>query len=127
MLTPPKKAKEKSIKDLTKSSKKIDGLFTIYQDTITGSLQMVVTEEQLGKEYIHFAQIADGVMDAGRINRGPMVVLKYLKLESILIKLSSYTQNTSFYFDPDNPISKSKSANISEGNMASLKVEAHDK
>jgi hypothetical protein len=31
----PKKDKEKTIADLTKSSKKIEGLFTIYQDTIT--------------------------------------------------------------------------------------------
>ena len=61
VITPPKKEKEKSIKDLTKSSKKIDGLFTIYQDTITGSIQMVLTEAHTG-------------------------VLKCLKLKNILIK-----------------------------------------
>jgi hypothetical protein len=127
VVTPSKKDKEKSIKELTKSSKKIDGLFTIYQDTITGSLQMIVNEEQLGKEFIHFAQIADGVMDAGRINRGTYEDSKVFKIKKYFNKIEFVTQNTSFYFNPDNAISKSKGANISEGNMASLKVEAYDK
>ena len=123
----PKKAKKKSIKDLTKSSKKIEGLFTIYQDTITGSTQMVISKNQLEKEYIHFAQIADGVMDAGRINRGSYRGSKVFKVEKFFDKIEFITQNTSFYFDPDNAISKSKDANISKGIMASLKIEAHDK
>ena len=33
-----KEEKTKSISDLTKSSNKIEGLFTIFQDTINGSL-----------------------------------------------------------------------------------------
>ena len=33
----------------TKSSKKSDGLFTVYQDTATGSLQLYVKKSQLGK------------------------------------------------------------------------------
>lgn len=36
---PPKKDKKKTIADLVKSSKEMDGLFKIYQDTVTGSLQ----------------------------------------------------------------------------------------
>jgi len=59
----PKKSKKKKIKDLVKSSKEIDGLFKIYQDTITGSLQMIVKEDQINKEFIHFNQVADGVLD----------------------------------------------------------------
>ena len=35
-----KKDKSKSISDLTKSSKKIDGLFPIFQDTINGKLKI---------------------------------------------------------------------------------------
>ncbi len=121
----PKKDKKKTIKDLTKSSKKIEGLFTIYQDTITGSIQMVITEDQLNKEYIHFAQIADGVMDAGRINRGSYQGSKVFTVEKYFDKIEFITQNTSFYFDPNNPISKSKDANISKGIMKSLKIDAH--
>ena len=61
----PKKEKEKKISDLIKSSKEINGLFKIYQDTITGSLQMIISKDQINKEFIHFNQIANGVVDAG--------------------------------------------------------------
>ena len=123
---PPEKSKEKTIKDLIKSSKEINGLFKIYQDTITGTVQMVISEDQLNKEYIHFSQIADGVMDAGRINRGSYRGSKVFTVEKYFDKIEFITQNTSFYFDPENPISKSKEANISKGIIASLKIEAHD-
>ena len=122
----PKKDKKKTIDDLTKSSKKIEGLFTVYQDTITGAMQMIISEEQLNKEYIHFAQIADGVMDAGRANRGSYRGSNVFKVEKFFDKIEFVTQNTSFYFDPENPISKSKDANISKGVLQSLKIEAHD-
>lgn len=121
-----KKKKEKTIKELVKSSKEIDGLFKIYQDTITGSLQMLITEDQIGKEFIYFNQIADGVLDAFRI-RGAYGGSKVFKIKKYFDKIEFVTQNTSFYFDPDNAISKAKEANMSEGNMASLKIEAHDK
>ncbi|MCF7560663.1 zinc-dependent metalloprotease [Sabulilitoribacter multivorans] len=126
-VAPEKKSKEKTIKDLTKSSKKIEGLFTMYQDTITGSLQLLISEDQIGKEYIHFSQVADGVLDAGRINRGSYRGSKVFKIKKYFDKIEFVTQNTSFYFDPESPLAKSKDANISLGNMASLKIEAHDK
>ena len=122
----PKKETEKKISDLIKSSKEIDGLFKIYQDTITGSLQMVISEDQINKEFIHFNQIANGVVDAGSF-RGAYGGSKVFKINKYFNKIEFITQNTSFYFDPSNAISRSKDANMSEGNMASLKIEASDK
>ena len=122
----PKKDKEKKISDLIKSSKEIDGLFKMYQDTVNGSLQMVITEDQIGKEYIYFNQVGNGVLDARRF-RGAYGGSKVFKIKKYFDKIEFVTQNTSFYFDPDNAISKSSDANLSEGNMASVKVEAYDK
>ncbi|NRD21473.1 zinc-dependent metalloprotease [Winogradskyella eckloniae] len=122
---PKPKSKKKSIKDLTKSSEKIDGLFTMYRDTITGALQMVISEEHLNKDYIHFNQISNGVVDAGRF-RGAYGGSKIFRVKKFYNKIEFVTQNTSFYFDPENAISKSKDANTSEGIMATVKVEAHD-
>ena len=48
-----KPKKPAGITDKVKSSKKIDGLFTMYQDTTTGSLQLYVKKNQLGKEFIY--------------------------------------------------------------------------
>ena len=123
----PKKSKEKKIKDLIKSSKEIDGLFKIYQDTITGSLQMVISDNQIGKEYIYFTQIADAPGDMGFAGRGIYRGSKVFKIQKYFNKLEFVTQNTSFYYDKDKAISKASDANVSNGNMASLKIEAHDK
>ncbi|MEH1006584.1 zinc-dependent metalloprotease [Winogradskyella sp. ECml5-4] len=120
------KSKEKSIKDLTKSSKKIEGLFTMYRDTITGALQMVISDEHLDKDYIHFNQVSNGVVDAGRF-RGAYGGSKVFKVKKFYDKIEFVSQNTSFYFDPENAISKSKDANTSEGIMATVKIEAYDK
>ena len=122
----PKKAKEKKIKDLIKSSKEIDGLFKIYQDTITGSIQMLIKEDQIGKEFIHFNQVANGVLEAGSF-RGAYGGSKTFQINKYFNKLEFVTQNNSFYFDPNNAISKAKQANMSAGNMASMKIEAYDK
>ncbi|MDO5971479.1 zinc-dependent metalloprotease [Flavivirga aquimarina] len=123
----PANKKKKTIAELVKSSKKIEGLFSIYQDTITGAIQMVISDDQLNKEYIYFSQIANGVMDAGRIIRGSYRGSKVFKIEKYFNKIEFITQNTSFYFDPKSALSKSKDANISNGNMASIKIESHDK
>ncbi|GGD28862.1 hypothetical protein GCM10011368_33530 [Hyunsoonleella pacifica] len=119
-------SKKKTIASLTKSSKKLEGLFTLYQDTITGALQMLISEEDLGKEYIHFAQIADGVLEAGRF-RGAYNPTQIIKIDKHFNKIEFIKQNTSFYFDPSSPLSKAKDANISNANIASLKIEAYDK
>jgi hypothetical protein len=122
----PKKPEGKSISELVKKSNKIEGLFTIYQDTTSGSLQILISEDHLGKEFIHFHQIADGVLDAGAF-RGSYRGSRIFKVEKYFDKIEFTLQNTSFYFDPENPISKAKNANTSEGIIASLKIEAHDK
>lgn len=126
-VTPPKKkSKEKSIADLTKKSKKIEGLFTIYQDTTNGSIQMLVSEDQLNKEFIYFSQIADGVSDAFSF-RGAYRGSRVFTIKKYYNKIEFISKNNSYYFNPDSPLSRSAEANISEGNMASLKIEATDK
>ena len=47
----PKKASP--LADKTRSSKKADGLFTVYQDTANGTMQLYVKKSQLGKEFIY--------------------------------------------------------------------------
>ena len=125
-VAPPKKSDEKKIEDLVKKSEKIEGLFTIFRDTIKGTTQMLISEDQLNNEYIHFTQVANGALDAGSF-RGAYRGSKIFKIKKFYNKIEFVTQNTSFYFDPNNAISKSKDANISEGIMASVAIEAHDK
>ena len=123
-----KKAKDaiKKISEVTKRSKKIEGLFDLYQDTINGSMKMVIREDQVGKEYIYFSQIADGVLDAGSY-RGSYRGSKVFKIEKYFNRIEFIVQNTSSYFNPKSALSKSSSANMSEGVLASLKIEGINK
>ncbi len=122
--TPPKK-KGKSIKDLTKSSKKIEGLFTIYQDTVTGSLKLLVKKDQLNKDFIYFSQIADGIAPIGSF-RGNYMGSSVFNIKKYFNRIEFIAPNTSFYFDENNAISKSSEANISDAVVASGKVLAED-
>lgn len=124
---PAKKKKDKTVKELIKSSKEIDGLFKIYQDTITGSTQMLIREDQINNEYIYFTQIADAPADMGFAGRGIYRGSKVFKIQKHFNKIEFITQNTSFYYDKNKAISKASNANLSHGNMASLKIEAYDK
>ena len=57
-----KKAKpaKVTIAEKIKTSKKVDGMFTIYQDTITGSIQLFIKKDQLGKEFIYQSYSMNG-------------------------------------------------------------------
>ena len=117
-----KKGDKKSIIDIAKESLLYDGLFAIYQDSVTGDIKMVIKEDQIGKEYIYFSQIADGVVEVGAF-RGSYRDAKVFKIEKYFDKIELIYQNTSSYFDPENAVSKSADANMSSGVLASLKIE----
>ena len=123
---PDEKKKTKTIADLTKSSKKIEGLFTIYRDTITGSVKLLIKKEQLNTDFIYFSQIADGVVEAGQF-RGAYQGSAVFHIKKYYNKLEFITPNTAFYFDKNNALSKASEANISDAVLASGKVLATDK
>ncbi len=86
---------------------------------------MLISKEQLNKEYIYFNQIADGVTDAYSF-RGAYGGARIFKIAKFYNRLEFIYQNNSFYFDEENALSKSSKANISEAPLASLKIEATD-
>jgi hypothetical protein len=122
---PKSKKKDKTIKELTKSSKKVDGLFTIYQDTVTGKLQMLIKKEQLNTDYIYFSQIANGVVKAGSF-RGAYRGSSVFNIKKYFNKIEFIVPNINYYFDENNALSKSAKANISDANVASVKILAKD-
>lgn len=118
-----KKAKTeiKSIAQVTKKSKKSDGLFPIYQDSTTGEIYLEVDENQLNKEYIYFSYIENGIVDA-RLNRGAYRGSKIFKFVKNFNKIEVQLPNTSYYFDSTNEISKSSQANINTPIAVSEKI-----
>ena len=123
---PDETKKVKSISDLTKSSIKIDGLFTIYQDSISGEVKLAIKGTQLNTDFIYFSQIADGVTEAGSF-RGAYNNSLIFNIKKYFNKIEIVSPNTNFYFDPKSPLSKSEGANTSDALLSTSKILAFDK
>lgn len=121
-----KEKKEKTIAELTKGSEKLEGLFTLYQDSISGAIKMSIHKDQLNKDYIYFAQIADGIVEAGAF-RGLYRGASIFRIKKYFNKIEIQAPNTNFYFDPQNELSKSQGANTSEAVISTSKILTYDK
>ncbi len=115
----------KTIAELTKGSTKYAGLFTIYQDTATGALQMEVRKDQVGKEFIYFSVTDEGALPAGSF-RGAFGPNTVFAIRKTFNKIEFVTQNTAFYFNPSSALSRAADANISPGVLASIEIAATD-
>jgi hypothetical protein len=118
--------KAKSIADLTKSSKSIPGLFTLYQDTVTGAVRMAISESQLNQEFILFSHVANGVVEAGSF-KGAYRGSTIFTIRKYFDKIEFVEENTGMWFDPASALSKAADANVSKSIMLSEKIEATDK
>jgi hypothetical protein len=121
----PKPAAKTSIADKIKSCKKQDGLFTLYQDTVNGSLYMLVKKEQVNGSYIYFSYTENGVVAAGHF-RGSFRDNMVFSIRRYFDRVEFVEQNTGFYFDTANAISKAASANISHATLVSQKIVAEE-
>lgn len=113
----------KSIKEVTDKCKKNEGLFNIYQDTITGKTYLEITEDKIGKEFIYFAYIMDGIINAGYA-RGGYENNSIFKIERYFDRIDFKLQNTDYYFDKNNALSKAENANINQPLFYSEKIVA---
>jgi hypothetical protein len=117
--------KEKTIAELIDGHAEFTGLFTFYRDPESGKTALLLSQDQLQKEYIYFVHVADGVVDAGSFRGayGPRFVFT---LERRFDKVAIVRENTAFYFDPDNAISRASEANITRAVLAVQPILAED-
>ncbi len=104
-----------------KSSTSYEGLFTVYQDTVTGKTHLAIRPEQLDKEFIYFTYTENGVVVAGQF-RGRFRDNKVFTIRRRFERIELVTLNDNFYFDPDNALARAETANISQAVMASQKI-----
>jgi len=121
----PKKEEDK-FGDLVKKCKKSEGLFTLYRDTVSGKTYLAVREDQMNVEYIYFNHIENAPPGTGYF-KGSFGDSKVIRFQKNFEKLDIVQENTSFYFDPNNAISKSADANVNKAILASEKIEATSK
>ena len=123
--TSKKDTPKKTIADLTKSSRKYPGLFTVYEDTTTGALQLQIRESQIGKEYIYFTHTVNAPVSAGTY-RGNYRGSSVLSIQKHFDKIEIISENTAYYFDPKNALSRAAEANISPSILISEKIAARN-
>lgn len=109
--TSAKTSKGNTLVKKVKGCKKYDGLFTIYRDSTDGTTYIEVQKDQLNKEFIYFSYIENGIV-TNRLNKGRYNSSKMFTITKEYNKLLIQLPNTSYYFDPENAISKSAESNI---------------
>jgi len=116
---------EKTIAELIEGDAEFAGLFTFYRDRETGETTLLLRQDQLQREYIYFVHVADGVVDAGSFRGayGPRFVFT---IERRFDKVAIVRENTAFYFDPENAISRASEANITRAVLAVQPILAED-
>ena len=93
-------------KDAVKEKKKLDGLFTLYQDTASGSLQLYIKKDQLGKEFI-YQSFSMGGPGSLFLNQNMLRETWVFMIKKNFNRLDFIRCNTNFYYDPSNAISRS--------------------
>lgn len=114
-----------TITEKTKGMISMPGLFNLYQDTNSGEVYFQINSSQLNKEYIHFTYTENGVVEVGH-NRGSYRGSRVITFKRRYNQIDVIQNNTNYYFDPKNEVSKSADANISNSILASEKIAAMD-
>ncbi len=123
--TKPAAPKKPTVADKTKGNKKIDGLFTVYQDTVTGSLQMYIRKDQLENEFIYQSFSISGPTTLF-LNQSMHRSTAVYKIKRAFDKLEFSEVNTNFYYDQNNPVSKSANVDKPEAVFFNDKFSVED-
>ena len=117
--------KKPSVADKTKGNTKNAGLFTLYQDTATGSVQLYIRKDQLGKEFIYQSFSISGPTTLF-LNQSMHRTNLVFKIKKAFDKLEFAIVNTGLYYDKNNPISKTAEVDKPEAIFFSDKYTIED-
>jgi len=109
------------IEEKTKSCIILDGLFKIYQNKKDGKSFIEIDTSHIGNEFIYFSYFENGVMDAGVV-KGRYRGSRIIKIDKFYDKIDFSIENTKYYFDKKNPLSKSSKSNINAPIIISEKI-----
>lgn len=123
--TPPPAPPKPTIAEKIKSSRKKDGLFAVYQDTATGSAQLYIKKDQLGKDFI-YQSFSMGGPTTLYLNQNMIRATFIFQISKSFDKLSFASQNTGFYYDPANAVSKAANVDAAPANFFTEKIVAED-
>jgi len=120
--------KEETIAEFNKNSDLMEGLLNFYRDRKTGEVRLLLTEENLNKEYLYFSYVENGIADAGWLTRGSYQIstAKVFEIRRFFDKIEFVEKNTNFYFDSGKAIARAADANITDSVFFQEKIEKED-
>ena len=124
---PETEEKEIYIQEITEEYEKSDGFLTIFRDNETNKVFLEINHDQLGKEFIYFAHVLNGLTTTGKFTGG-YVDNGIFKIEKDYETLRFVRVLTNYSFDEDSPLINSKGSNISDStfHVASIKAKNED-
>jgi hypothetical protein len=105
-----------SFADIVAKSDHYEGYFDVYRDMESGELYLGIDPAQIDEEFIYAVFTSNGAVEAGHFTGA--------FLENAVVSVRK--ENTSFYFDADNPLSRASDANISPAVLAVHEIVAED-
>jgi hypothetical protein len=119
------KTKVPTVKEKTTAARRIPGLFVLYQDTVSGSLQLYIGKKQLQKDFIYQSFSMGGPPELF-LNQNMIRETWLFTIQKNFDKISFVRKNTNFYYDPTNAISKAGNVDVSDAQFYSEKIVAED-
>ena len=114
-----------SYDSVIEKSEHFEGFFDVYQDKESGETYLAIKPEQIDQEFIYTSVVVDGVVEGGAF-RGYFADNKIISLRRHFKRIEFVNDNASFYFDPDNALSRAADANISDAILAVQEIVAED-
>jgi hypothetical protein len=111
--------------DKTKGSRRNDGLFSLFQDTASGGVQLYIRKNQVGREYIYQSFALSGPT-ALLLNQNIYRSNFIFRIDKAFDRIEISRVNTSFYYDPANPVSRTKNIDKPEAVLLSERIVGED-
>lgn len=118
-------SKKTTVADKTKGNTKHVGLFTLYQDTATGSMQLYIKKDQLNKEFIYQSFSLNGPTSLF-LHQNMIRSTLVFKMVRSFDKIEFHLVPTDFYYDKNNAVSKTENVDKSEAVFYTDKFSVED-
>jgi len=114
-----------SFASVVAKSEHLEGLLDVYRDKESGETYLAIKPDQIDQEFIYIFYVIDGVVEGG-VFRGAFGDNKIISIRRHFNRLEFVTENTAFYFDPENALARAADANISNAILAVQEIVAED-
>mgnify|MGYP001410526964 FL=1 len=104
--------KEIYIEEFVEDYEEIKGFFVTYRDPESNQIFLKINKDQLKNEFIYFAHVTNGIASTGKV-KGSYADEGVFKIEKDFNNLRFSRVLTTFYYDENNPLSRSKGTNLS--------------